>query len=238
MSFALFRILSFDLMGTLINYEAGILDYIRGVGGAAPAALSDKDILESCARADERQREITPGVPFTKMLGPIYGLMAAELRLPDKGGEAAGFRDSVPRWPAFPDSVEAMKRLRARYRLVALTNADKWALAQMTRTLGEPFHDTVTAEDVGVNKPDPQMFAYCRGRQSVHGYGLADFLHVAQSQYDDIGVAKRLGFSTCWIERRRGKEGFGATPVPDKVTKPDYHFATLAELADAVEAES
>jgi putative hydrolase of the HAD superfamily len=108
----------------------------------------------------------------------------------------------------------------------------------MARTLGEPFHDTVTAEDVGVNKPDPQMFAYCRGRQSVHGYGLTDFLHVAQSQYDDIGVAKRLGFTTCWIERRRGQEGFGATPVPDKVTEPDYHYATLAELADAVEAEA
>jgi putative hydrolase of the HAD superfamily len=234
MSFARFRVLTFDVMGTLINYEAGILEYIRGVGGGAAAALSDKDILESCARADDRQHKATPDLPFTKMLAPIYEQMAGELGLPNRGGGAAGFRDSVARWPAFPDSVEALKRLRARYRLVALTNADKWALAQMTRTLGEPFHDTVTAEDVGVNKPDPQMFAYCRGRQSVHGYGLADFLHVAQSQYDDIGVAKRLGFTVCWIERRRGQEGFGATPVPDKVTEPDYHFATLAELADAV----
>jgi putative hydrolase of the HAD superfamily len=50
MSFERFRLLTFDLMGTLINYEAGILEYIRGVGAAA-AALSDKDILESCARA-------------------------------------------------------------------------------------------------------------------------------------------------------------------------------------------
>jgi putative hydrolase of the HAD superfamily len=237
MSFERFRLLTFDVMGTLIDYEAGIAAYIRQVSGAGAAALSDRDILESCGRADDRQHKTTPGLPFTKMLAPIYEQMAGELGLPTKAGEAAGFRGSIERWPAFPDSVEALKRLRARYRLVALTNADNWAFAQMARTLGEPFHDKVTAEDVGANKPDPQLFAYCRGRQSVHGYGLADFLHVAQSQYHDIGVAKRLGFTTCWIERRHGQEGFGATPVPDKVTKPDYHFATLAELADAIDAE-
>ena len=89
---------------------------------------------------------------------------------------------------------------------------------------------------MGVNKPDPQVFAYCRGRQSVAGYRLADFLHVAQSQYHDIGVAKRLGFTVCWIERRKGQEGAGATPLPDQVTEPDYHFSSLAELADAMDA--
>lgn len=51
--------------------------------------------------------------------------------------------------------------------MVALTNADNWALEQMTVTPGEPFHDAVTAEDVGVTKPDPQVFAYCAGRQSL-----------------------------------------------------------------------
>jgi putative hydrolase of the HAD superfamily len=102
MSFGRFTVLTFDVMGTLINYEAGILDYVRRVSGAAPASLSDKDILEACARADERQRKVTPGLPFTKMLAPIYEQMASELGLPNSGGEAAGFRDSIARWPAFP----------------------------------------------------------------------------------------------------------------------------------------
>ena len=75
-----------------------------------------------------------------------------------------------------------------------------------------------------------------RGRQSVHGITLAEILHVAQSQYHDIGVSKRLGFATCWIERRQTDEGFGATPAPSSVIEPDLHFATLAELADEVDA--
>ena len=88
----------------------------------------------------------------------------------------------------------------------------------------------------GCETPDPPFFAFTRGRLSVLGHGLAYILHVAQSQYHDIGVARRLGYKVCWIERRRGLKGFGGTQDPGQLTTPDYHFATLGELADAVEA--
>jgi putative hydrolase of the HAD superfamily len=172
------------------------------------------------------------------MLNPIYERMASALGLPRGNGEADRLAASIPEWPAFTDAIDGLARLRARYRLVALTNADNWALEHMSRTLGDPFDDRVTAEDVGANKPDPQVFAYCRGRQSIHGYALADFLHVAQSQYHDIGAAKRLGFEVCWIERRRGQQGTGATPPPAAVITPDHHFSSIAELVTAVETLS
>ena len=116
-----------------------------------------------------------------------------------------------------------------------MTNSDNWALSHFARTLDQPFDDLVTAEMVGWNKPDPQVFAYVRGRLSRDGFGFDDILHVAQSQYHDIAVAKSLGYHTCWIERRKGKTGAGATPAVEKAIMPDYHFATLAELADAVD---
>ena len=65
---------------------------------------------------------------------------------------------------------------------------------------------------------------------------MHDILHVAQSQYHDIGVARSMGYTVCWIERRQGLKGWGGTPAPKVVTKPDYHFATLKQLADAVDA--
>ena len=37
-------------------------------------------------------------------------------------------------------------------------------------------------------------------------------------------------------ERRKGKTGAGGTPAVAAATVPDFHFASLAELADAVEA--
>lgn len=120
-----------------------------------------------------------------------------------------------------------------RRRIVALTNADNWALEHFARTLDEPFDDKVTAEMVEVCKPDPQVFSYSRGRNSQLGFRLADYLHVAQSQFHDIGVAKRLGYQVAWIERRQGQEGFGGSPSAER-TEPDYHFSNMAQLADAV----
>jgi putative hydrolase of the HAD superfamily len=227
------KILTFDVVGTLIDFEKGILDYVN----LKKSGLSAQAVLEAYAVAEDRQHHETPRLPFPSMMAPMYIKMAERLGLPAGQDDVDGFRLSIPRWPAFEDSVSALKRLRKHFRLVAMTNSDNWALDNFAHTLGQPFDDRVTSEDVGWNKPDPQFFAYVRGRQSVHGYGFANFLHVAQSQYHDITVAKRLGYATCWIERRKGKTGAGATPVAAERATPDYHFATLGELADAVEAE-
>ena len=229
MDFSRFKLLTFDVVGTLIDFESGIVGFFNEIGCTASTA----QILEAFGKAEGQQQIDTPELPFTQMLEPIYERVAPTLDLPRGKGE--DFRASIPRWPAFPDSVDALRRLESRYRLVALTNADNWALGHMAKTLGEPFDDTVTCEDVGVNKPDPQVFAYCRGRQSVRGITLAETMHVAQSQYHDIGVSMHLGYTTCWIERRQGEDGFGATPPPSSVTEPDLHFATLGELANAIE---
>ena len=228
-----YRWLSFDVVGTLIDFERGILDCLGEIATTAGATFAEDHALECFAAAEDQQQRLTPHLPFTQMLTPIYRRMAVELGLPTAEEHSAALRDSIRRWPAFSDATQALADLAQRYRLVALTNADNWALTQMAAALGNPFDDSVTAEDVGVNKPDPQVFAYCAGRQSVHGYVREDWLHVAQSQYHDITTARRLGVASCWIERRAGKNGFGATPTPPKVTAPDYHYSSLAELTAA-----
>lgn len=233
MAFRDFKVLTFDVVGTLIDFERGIIDYARQASGADPACLSDDAILESYCRS----RNFAGRDRYPDDLVRGYAAMAKDLDLPTGPRLAEGLRDSVRHWPAFPDSVAALKRLRRRYRLVAMTNAQRWALAHMEKTLGWPFHDTVTVDDARAEKPDPQFFAFARGRLSAEGYRLEDILHVAQSQYHDIGVARRLGYAVCWIERRQGMKGFGGTQEVPELTKPDYHFATLAALADAVEAE-
>jgi putative hydrolase of the HAD superfamily len=225
------KVLTFDVVGTLIDFETGIMDYVQ----AKSKSISAQEILEAYATAEDRQHHETPRLPFPSMMAPMYREMAEKLGLPNAEDDVQGFRLSIPRWPAFPDAVAALKRLRKRFRLVAMTNSDNWALSHFAKTLEQPFDDLVTAEDVGWNKPDPQVFAYARGRQSVQGFKFNDFLHVAQSQYHDIAVAKHLGYHVCWIERRKNKQGFGATLAVENVVIPGYHFATLAELADAVD---
>ena len=232
MGLANFKALTFDVVGTLIDFESGMIRYLRSAAGLTPEAGSDEAILDSY----RRHRGHFTTDPYPEVLVRVYRDMAPDLGLPLRDDLAQGFRDSIKKWPAFPDSVEALRRLRARYKLVAMTNAQRWALDHMEKTLGNPFHDTVTATEARCEKPDPVFFGFARGRLSRDGIVLEDILHVAQSQYHDIGVARRLGYKVCWIERRKGKEGPGGTHAAD-YTEPDFHFATLAELTDAVEAE-
>ncbi len=226
-----FRVLTFDVVGTLIDFEKGVLDSVRRVGGERAQALSDDEIFE----AYKRGRNANPG-RSSQAMAHVYLSLAKELDLRTDAGAAEGFQLDVHRWPAFEDSVAALQRLRRRFRLVAMTNADRVAYSSYAHTLGYPFDDSVTVEETGIAKPDPQFFAHNRGRQAAFGYKFEEILHVAQSQYHDIGVARSLGYTVCWIERRQGLSGFGGTPEPERITRPDFHFPTLSAFADAVDA--
>ncbi|MGV2288648.1 HAD-IA family hydrolase [Trinickia sp. YCB016] len=228
-----FKMLTFDVVGTLIDFETGLLASVRRIGGAAAKNLTDEQIFEPYMRG----RAAFPG-RSSHAMADVYKSLAKELDLPADDISAAAFQRDVLDWPAFKDSVDALKRLRKHFRLVAMTNADRVALSAYAHTLGDPFDDTVCCDETGVAKPDPRFFAYNAGRQSAFGYKFREILHTAQSQYHDIGIATKLGYATCWIERRQGLNGFGATPTPDAVTTPTFKFATLGALADAVEAEA
>jgi putative hydrolase of the HAD superfamily len=159
------RWMSFDVVGTLIDVEAGIAACVHGIAPGAGLELDDAQVLECFVRAKDEQQQKTPEMPFTQMLEPVYLRMAAELGLPTGEQEPTALRGSIRDWPAFPDSAEALLELRERYRLVACTNADNWALEQMGRTLGDPFHDIATAKRLGVRS------CWTERRQGKDGYG-------------------------------------------------------------------
>src|SRR5215813_12452597 len=228
-----FTTLTFDMMGTLMDYEAGFTAWFRRHAAVGRPEIADTAILEALARAEEVMQRDKPHPPFTHMLPLMYLAVASEFSLPQDKELAESFGACVAEWPPFSDSVASLRYLRQHYRLVAVTNADHLGFERMSRALGDPFHDAVTAEDVGVTKPDLQVFAYVLGRLSASGTTKRQILHTAQSQYHDIGPARSLGLATAWIERRRGQPGAGASPVAKVLTTPDFHFGSLAEMVDA-----
>lgn len=230
MSLLRFKALTFDVVGTLIDFEKGMLDYLRL---AAPQAkVSDDEFLI----AYRESRASSQAVFFPDDLERVWRDLAPKLGLPAEA--AAGLRQSVAQWPAFPDSVAALKRLKKHFKLVATTNTQRWAVGNFERTLEMPFDWTVTSDDTGCEKPAPLYFAWFKDMLASHGISQAENLHVAQSQYHDIGIAQSLGWKTCWIERRAGQKGFGGTRAVEQLAKADWHFRTLAELADVVDAEA
>jgi putative hydrolase of the HAD superfamily len=230
MSLLQFKALTLDVVGTLIDFERGMLDFLH-------QAVPDAHVMGSDFLVAYREARASPlALCFPNDLERVWKELAHQFGLPPQA--AAAFRSSVEQWPAFADSVAALRRLRKHYRLVAATNAQRWAMDHFERTLGMSFDWTVTCDDARREKPDPRYFVWMKDMLASQGIRQAETLHVGQSQYHDIGIAQALGWRTCWIERRAGLRGWGACRPALRPVKPDWHFTTLSELADAVEAEA
>ena len=224
-------------MGTLIDFETGILDWFRPTLRKHGASKANEKILTAFATVEGEYQRETPEKAFTEMLPLIYRGMMSGGGVEPRDEEAESFRDSIQSWPPFPDTIGALEELGKRYRLVAVTNADSWALGHMSANMGDPFQEKVTCDEVGVNKPSPSVFEYVLEKLAPAGAGKKDILHTAQSQYHDIVPASALGFATMCIERRQDKGGFGATPRPEQIATPTFHAASMADFVRQVREE-
>ena len=232
--FKQFNTLTFDVVGTLIDFETGILDWFRPAIAKRGIEKTDEEILTSFAGCEDRYQREAPDKPFTAMLPLIYRDMISRWDIEASDSEASEFQESIQWWPAFPDTVASLDELKKRYRLVAVTNADAWALKYMSATMNDPFDEQITCDEVGVNKPSPRVFEYLLEKLAPLGVSRGEILHTAQSQYHDIIPAMKLGFATMWIERRHGKGSYGATPKPDQVAEPTYHAHSMTDFVQQV----
>jgi 2-haloacid dehalogenase len=179
----------------------------------------------------------TPAMRYPDLLAEVHRGLAERFGIAPDPEAAEEFGASVGNWPAFPDSAEALAYLKQHYQLVILSNVDRASFAQSNERLGVSFDAIYTAEDIGSYKPDPRNFDYLLAHLAEQGVGKQQVLHTAESLHHDHIPAKRIGLATCWIHRRAGKQGHGATRVPDTEVRPDFRFESLAAMADARRAE-
>ena len=233
MKLADFEALSFDCYGTLIDWEAGIAAVLSPWAERHGVQLRTEELLERYAVAEARQEEVTPGALYPDILGAAMRSLGATLGVDVSAEDAARLAVSVPDWPAFADSADALARLATRYKLVILSNVDRQSFAGSNARLGVRFDAIITAQDVGSYKPSPRNFDVLVA--TVSGLGVADgrLLHVAQSLFHDHVPARAIGLPTAWIDRRGQRAGWGATPPPGIPVKPDFTFPTMDEFAAA-----
>ena len=219
--------LTFDCYGTLIDWEAGLTEAFRPVLDAHGVALDSEDVLVRFAR-HEAAAESGPYRTYREILALGLRGVSAELGFEPTADEVERFSRSVEDWPAFPDSTEALRRLKRRFRLGVLTNCDDDLFAASNRRLGVDFDWVITAQQVGSYKPNEHNFEVMLDRL---GLPQERIVHVAQSLFHDHAPAKRLGYTTVWINRRHDREGTGATPPA--AARPDETFPDMASFAGA-----
>ncbi|KAL5090810.1 hypothetical protein Trisim1_004113 [Trichoderma cf. simile WF8] len=243
-----YQVLSFDIYATLIDWEAGIFNQLTPLLGRIPkdhelwskALREIKTYLIMQYSVNEHELEMQhPNEKYSAILAMVYQRLANQLGVQATEEEAKAFGDAIGTWPAFPDTVQAMKSLGKYYKLVALSNVDK---VSFSNTLSGPlrgvnFDAIYVAEDIGSYKPDPRNFTYLIDHiKQDFGIDRDGICHTAQSlTFDHIPTAT-MGFRPgVWISRGGGSMGMGdLDAVKDRVSLGAV-YETLGDMAIAVE---
>jgi len=227
-----FECLSFDCYGTLIDWEKGILAALYSILEAHRVSAEENALLELFAKA-ESEIEAGPFRSYRDVLKGVLISIGKEIGFEPSMDDLKHFSLSVKDWPAFPDTAGALRALRTKYQLIILSNIDDDLFRYCERILKVKFDHLFTAQKIGFYKPSTRNFESLIQKAGVPAYKI---LHVAQSLFHDIAPARKAGLSTVWVNRRQGKDGFGATlpaaAEPD-LTVPDLR--TLAVLAGTLE---
>jgi 2-haloacid dehalogenase len=229
-----YKALSFDCYGTLIDWETGIAAVLRPWARAQGLDLDDEQLLLAYGGNEADIERETPAALYPDVLAAAFRRTGEKLGAPvsDEWGQRLG--QSVPDWPAFPDSAAALARLAGHYQLIIVSNVHRDGFAGSNRQLRADFAAVITAEDVGAYKPAPDHFRALDTALAELGLDRKDLLHVAQSLFHDHVPAKRAGLPSVWINRRHDRPGWGATPAPSEEWACDLEFTSMAGFADAV----
>ena len=232
-----FQAMSFDCYGTLIDWEAGLTGVLTPWARSAGLDLDGEALLLAYSRHEAEAEAAYPHEAYPEILARSMRALGRELGSPVSAHDAQRLARSVPDWPAFADSADALTALSQRFKLIILSNVDRASFAASNRRLGVQFSAIVTAQDVGSYKPSSRNFEALLAEATRLGVADGKLLHVAQSLFHDHVPAQQAGLPTAWINRRKGRPGWGATPAPPAPVVPDWEFSSMAALADAVEAE-
>lgn len=225
-----FKLLSFDVYGTLIDWERGAMDAFEPIlKRSGKEDMDKKHILQVMHQIEPIVERENPTLKYSEVLTKVHPQLCKELGLETPTEEESReFGASVGRWPGFPDSVEALQRLSKVYKLVVLSNVDNESFkgGNAHGLQGFKFDAVYTAQDIGSYKPDHKNFEYMlKHVKEDFGVEKHEVLQTAQSQFHDHHPAKEMGIKSSWIYRPGAIMGNRKDPVYN------WKFDTLGEVS-------
>jgi 2-haloacid dehalogenase/putative hydrolase of the HAD superfamily len=191
---------TFDVYGTLIDWETGIYD--------AFSAEAERDGFEIergvlMALFHEISREIEGGSYelYAEVLRRTAIEIAKRLEWRLEPSRSGFLPDSVQRWKPFRETNAQLTKLAKKYNLGLLSNIDDKLLGQTRRHISTDFDLVVTAQQVRSYKPEPAHFVECARRIG----GKRGWVHVASSHYHDVVPCVKQRVPVIWVNRSKQK---------------------------------
>ena len=229
-----FKALLFDVFGTLVDWREGIARETAAV--LLPLGHS----IDVCAFAGAWRAAYQPAMeeirsgrrPFAKL--DLLHRSNLDAILPDFGLQ--GLDDAQRceltlawhRLDSWPDVASGLERLKSRFLLVAVSNANISMMVDLARRNRFPWDAILGAEFVRDYKPKPRVY-----EAAAEALALAphECLMVA-AHSNDLAGAARCGLATAHIARPREMGRSGGEAAPGVAV--DFAVADLNELAEAL----
>ena len=227
------RALLFDTFGTLVDWRTGLSTQLEQWGrardiaadwpavvmawrrGHVPALAKVRTGQAEWANLDQLQAETL------RQLAPRFGLPTLS---DDTLDELARMWHELPAWP---DTVEALARLRTKYLVAPLSNGHVALLMRLARAAGITFDAVFGADVFRQYKPDPQTYI---GSATLLGCAPDEVLFVA-SHASDLEAAAACGLHTCYVSRPLEYGAGVVVEQPPAEGNVDWMVADLLELA-------
>ena len=217
-------VLSFDLDDTLwpvapviAAAESELLSWLRSRYPQTVSGHSVESMRALRAAVTERFPERGHDLTFLRhrALKDLFAAAGHAESLADDALEV--FFAARNRVEFYEDVRPALLRLRARYRLFALSNGN----ADLQRCgIADLFAGHVTASAAGAAKPDARIFAALLEMAGVEAHQV---LHIGDDPLADVVGATRAGMQAVWLNR-------DARPWPPEFERPARTISTLAEI--------
>jgi len=204
---AVMKALVFDVFGTVVDWREGVARELAAFFGRHGVAA------DSYAAADAWRNHYQPAMeecrsgrrPFTRLdvlhrenLAAVlreYGLDPAAL----DARELDELNRAWHRLDPWPDALEGLQRLKARFVIAPLSNGNISLLLNMAKRAGLPWDAILGAEVAQAYKPRPE--AYLR-TADILGLAPAEVCLVA-AHNSDLAAARACGLRTAFVLRGR-----------------------------------
>ncbi len=223
------KALTFDLFGTVLDLGGSLSPYIATFL-AAKGSDVDPDAFWAQWRYRQRIEQYQDslvqmghsGYLETAQKGFVYvcGLNGVTV----SREEADEFMQAWQNLQPFPDVLPNLPKLASRYKLVALSNGNRWFLDHLVANqIKWDFDDIISVDEFGRFKPHPSVY---RGAARNLGLEVGEIMMISSNSFDVMG-ARMCGNRGSFVNRYK-------LPFEDTTYVPDYTVSDFAELAKAI----
>ncbi|WP_119354722.1 haloacid dehalogenase type II [Azohydromonas sediminis] len=206
--------LVFDVFGTVVDWRSTVIAEGRMRGARLGldvdwAAFADEWRAGYPLAMDEVRRGALPWTNLDGLHRRILDRLLAARGIVLDDAEAAEFNRVWHRLDPWPDTVEGLTRLKARFPVATLSNGNVRLLVDMARHAGLPWDAIFSAEMFGHYKPDPEVYlGACRLLDLLPSQVLMVAAHPS-----DLRAARAAGLMTAYVSRPL-ERGAGAAMAP------------------------